>query len=65
LGNTADLRRQIETGELAPGDAMPSITRLMQDHAVAWLTTRKSVRVLASGGLAEVVQGAVPTSPSA
>lgn len=53
----AILRAAIERGDYAPGRAIPSETRLMQEHGVARLTARKAVRVLADEGLVEVVQG--------
>ena len=53
----AILRAAIERGDYPPGRAIPSETRLMQEHGVARLTARKAVRVLANEGLVEVVQG--------
>ena len=51
------LRDAIRRGDYPPGRAIPSETRLMQEHGVARLTARKAVRVLADEGLVEVVQG--------
>ncbi len=53
----AILRAAIERGDYPPGRAIPSETRLMQEHGVARLTARKAVRVLAGEGLVEVVPG--------
>jgi len=51
------LRTQIAAGQYAPGRAIPSETRLMQEHGLARETVRKAVRVLADEGLVEVVRG--------
>jgi GntR family transcriptional regulator len=53
----AILRDAIGRGEYAPGRAIPSEARLMQEHGVARETARKAVRVLADEGLVDVVQG--------
>ena len=53
----AILRDAIEHGDYAPGRAIPSETRLMQEHGLARETVRKAVRVLVAEGLVEVVQG--------
>lgn len=53
----AILRAAIKRGDYPPGRAIPSETRLMQEHGVARLTARKAVRVLVDEGLVEVVQG--------
>ncbi len=50
-------RGAIERGDYPPGRAIPSETRLMQEHGIARLTARKAVRVLADEGLVEVVRG--------
>ncbi len=51
------LRAAIESGELVPDRAIPSESRLMQEHGIARETARKAVRVLADEGLVYVVQG--------
>jgi len=51
------LRAAIERGDLAPDRAIPSESRLMQDHGIARETARKAVRLLADEGLVYVVQG--------
>jgi DNA-binding GntR family transcriptional regulator len=53
----ADLRRQIESGELAPGDMVPSITRLMQEYEVSKGTAVKALDVLRREGLTRTVAG--------
>ena len=53
----AILREAIERGDYAPGRAIPSETRLVQEHGLARLTVRKAVGVLAAEGLVTVVQG--------
>ncbi|HZC63001.1 MAG TPA: winged helix-turn-helix domain-containing protein [Streptosporangiaceae bacterium] len=53
----AILRDAIARGDYPPGRAVPSESRLMQEHGVARLTARKAVRVLAEEGLVEVVPG--------
>ncbi len=51
------LRAAIERGELMPDRAIPSESRLMQEHGIARETARKAVRVLVDEGLVYVVQG--------
>jgi GntR family transcriptional regulator len=51
------LRARIASGELVPDRAVPSESRLMQEHGVARETARKAVRVLVGEGLVYVVQG--------
>ena len=53
----AILRARIESGELADGARLPSITQLMQTFGVARTTAVKAMKVLADAGLAEVVPG--------
>ncbi len=45
------LRDQIESGELAPGDAVPSIVTIHQTYGVAHTTARKALRRLVEDGL--------------
>lgn len=47
----AQLRAAIETGELAPGDKLPSERKLVETHDVARNTAREAVRLLADEGL--------------
>ena len=53
----ADLRRRIESGELAPGDMVPSITRLTQEYGVSKGTAVKALDVLRRAGLTRTVAG--------
>jgi DNA-binding GntR family transcriptional regulator len=47
----AEVRARIESGDLAPGDAVPSITTLVQQHGVARETAAHALKVLAEEGL--------------
>lgn len=47
----SQLRRQIEAGELEPGNPVPSITTLVQEHGVARETAAHALRVLEADGL--------------
>ena len=47
----AILRARIESGELAPGVMIPSITTLSQQYGVALSTVRRSLGVLKDEGL--------------
>jgi GntR family transcriptional regulator len=47
------LRARIDSGELAPGDRLPSITTLAQEHKVALTTARKALDQLKADGLTE------------
>lgn len=49
----ADLRRRIATGELAPGERVPSTRRIAQDWGVALATATKALTVLRLEGLVE------------
>ena len=52
-----DLRRDILAGRYGPDDALPSITRLVQEYGVARLTANKALRQMAAEGLAELEPG--------
>jgi GntR family transcriptional regulator len=45
------LRGQIDSGELAPGDRLPSLISLSQQHEVAVTTVRKALDALKDDGL--------------
>ncbi|MFE7190633.1 GntR family transcriptional regulator [Kitasatospora sp. NPDC057541] len=63
----ADLRRRITSGELAPGDRVPSNRRLAQDWGVALATATKALTVLRQEGLVEAhprIGTVVATAPS-
>jgi DNA-binding GntR family transcriptional regulator len=53
----AAVRGQIESGELAPGEPVPSITTLVQEHGVARQTAAKGLRMLEAAGLLYRVPG--------
>ena len=54
---TAILRARIESGEIAPSEALPSITFLVQETGLAVGTIRKAIKVLADEGLIVTVPG--------
>jgi GntR family transcriptional regulator len=47
----AILRRQIEAGELAPGQLLPSEGQLQQEHEVGRSTVRRALGILRDEGL--------------
>ena len=47
----ADLVKQITSGELQPGDRLPSIVSLAQRYEVALTTVRKALDALKADGL--------------
>jgi DNA-binding GntR family transcriptional regulator len=53
----AILRAQIETGELRPGRALPSLTYLMQEYGLSRNTVRRAIGVLAEEGLVRTRPG--------
>lgn len=53
----ADLRAQIERGDLAPGDALPSEAALVQRYGVARGTARQALAALEAAGLVEAQHG--------
>ncbi|MBR7830252.1 GntR family transcriptional regulator [Actinospica sp. MGRD01-02] len=53
----ADLRAKIESGELAPGDALPSEAVLTAQYGVSRGTTRQAFLELQAAGLIEAAQG--------
>lgn len=53
----AILRGQIETGELAPGQQLPSAMQLAERYEVAVPTVRKALNLLKSEGLIVGVAG--------
>jgi DNA-binding GntR family transcriptional regulator len=50
-----DITRQIEDAELAPGDQLPSTTRLEETYSVSRVTVLKAMAVLREQGLIETV----------
>jgi len=53
----SSLRTQIESGQLPPGTALPSIVNLATKHGVATNTVQKALRRLKEEGLIESVPG--------
>jgi len=51
------LRAQIESGELKPGRALPSLTHLMQHYGLSRNTVRRSIGVLTDEGLVRTRPG--------
>jgi DNA-binding GntR family transcriptional regulator len=53
----ADLRSMIESGELGPGDALPSESTLARQYMVARETARRALAELEGAGLIDAVHG--------
>ncbi|KXK63276.1 hypothetical protein AWW66_04030 [Micromonospora rosaria] len=51
------LRKQIESGEVAPGSVLASETRLSQEHAIGRESVRMAVAILRSEGLVSTSRG--------
>ena len=51
----ADLRRRVDAGEWASGDALPSIANLADAYGTSRATVAKAMRRLADDGLVEIV----------
>lgn len=51
------LRRQIERGDLAPGDKLPNLHLLARQYDVARVTVRQAVQILVGEGFLESRQG--------
>lgn len=47
----AELRRLIASGELAPGDALPSLYELVDETGLSHSTIQRAVRLLKDEGL--------------
>lgn len=47
----AQLRERIESGELAPGQRIPTETELVEEYEVARSTVRRAIRLLREEGL--------------
>lgn len=48
-----DLRAKIESGEIPPGAAIPSVANLASTHGVAATTVQKAIRALKGAGLVD------------
>lgn len=53
----AELRARIETGQLAPGDTIPSETALLEEFGVSRITVRNAIKLLRAAGLVTTEQG--------
>lgn len=53
----ADLRELVESGELGPGDALPSEAELTERYGVSRGTARQALAELEGAGLVEAVHG--------
>ncbi|MEU9498326.1 GntR family transcriptional regulator [Streptomyces sp. NPDC048196] len=53
----AEIRRRIDTGELAPGDRVPSTRRITQEWGVAMATATKVLTTLRQEGVVRAVPG--------
>ncbi|MFG1997784.1 GntR family transcriptional regulator [Spirillospora sp. NPDC048911] len=53
----AELRAQIESGDLAPGDALPSEHRVRERYGVSRFTARQALIMLERAGLVECIHG--------
>ncbi|MFG3555178.1 winged helix-turn-helix domain-containing protein [Micromonospora sp. NPDC047557] len=51
------IREQIASGELAPGDKLPSTAQLRAEHGVSAGVVRQAILVLQTQGLVEGVHG--------
>ena len=52
-----EIREQIESGELAPGDKLPSTAQLRDKYGVSAGVVRQAILVLQTKGLVEGVHG--------
>jgi integrase len=53
----AEIREQIETGKLKPGDLVPTTGQLAEQHAVSIATSHRAIALLANEGLIDVSRG--------
>jgi DNA-binding GntR family transcriptional regulator len=51
------IRQQIQSGELKPGDKLPSTAQLKAEHGVSDSVIRYAMHALRAEGLVESVQG--------
>lgn len=52
-----DIKEKIESGELKPGDMLPSTAQLVKEYGVSHMTVRQGVNLLANEGYVESIQG--------
>jgi DNA-binding GntR family transcriptional regulator len=57
LAIAADLRNKILSGELAPGDQVPSMAELAEQYGVTSGTALRALKVLKEEGLTEASPG--------
>jgi DNA-binding FadR family transcriptional regulator len=50
----AALKEKIESGELQPGEQMPTLRQISEDYGIAQTTARKVIDALAREGLVEI-----------
>jgi DNA-binding GntR family transcriptional regulator len=50
----AALKEKIESGELRPGEQMPTLRQISEDYGIAQTTARKVIDALAREGLVEI-----------
>lgn len=53
----ADLRQQILSGQLKPGERLPAVRGLQQQYGIASMTARAALHVLRAEGLVDTVHG--------
>lgn len=51
------LREAVESGEIAPDEPLPSLTRIRQETGLALGTIQQAVRLLVADGIAYTVPG--------
>ncbi|WP_406401620.1 winged helix-turn-helix domain-containing protein [Streptomyces sp. NBC_00879] len=56
-----DIRQKIRSGELSPGDQLPSMSKLMEEHGVSNTVVRNAMHLLKSEGLVQGRQGKAVT----
>jgi GntR family transcriptional regulator len=61
-----DLRNQIESGELKPGDMIPSTAQMARQYEISHMTVRQGLALLSKDGYIESIQGkgSFVTAPS-
>lgn len=52
-----DLKQLIESGELKPGDAVPSESQLVTEYGISRVTVRRGLAILLEAGLIETIKG--------
>lgn len=52
-----DLKQQIESGQLKPGDAVPSESQLVAEYGVSRVTVRRGLAILLEAGIIATIRG--------